>query len=175
MPEPIKYICSCCGKEHEEWPFLTYASPTSYHNLTAKEKEEIAELDGDFCVIRDTDQTDRFIRGTLTQKVIDHCEDLKYGVWVSLSEKSYNDYEAHIDDENYEAGYFGWLSNSIPGYTFDKHIPTNVTIMPRTQRPEIVPHDDFDHPFVHDYYNGITKAGAERRIRDMIEKTSSND
>jgi predicted acetyltransferase len=28
MPENIKYICECCGKEHEEWPSLTYSDLT---------------------------------------------------------------------------------------------------------------------------------------------------
>jgi hypothetical protein len=36
-------------------------------------------------------------------------------------------------------------------------------------RPELFPHDSFDHPFVIDYYNGISKLEAERRISEMIE------
>lgn len=34
-----------------------------------------------------------------------------------------------------------------------------------------MPHKDFDHPFVRDYYNGISKAEAEARIADMMGKT----
>jgi hypothetical protein len=30
MSEQIKYTCSNCGKEHEQWPALTYISPTNY-------------------------------------------------------------------------------------------------------------------------------------------------
>jgi hypothetical protein len=30
-----------------------------------------------------------------------------------------------------------------------------------------VPHKDFDHQFVRDYYIGITKQEAERRIKEM--------
>ncbi|HTI60902.1 DUF2199 domain-containing protein [Mucilaginibacter sp.] len=175
MPKPIKYICSCCGKEHEEWPALTYKSPQNYDQLSDGEKKKIAELSDDFCIIYYAGQTGRFIRCTLTQKVTDHCEDLQYGLWVSLSEKSFQDYSDNFDNENHKAGYFGWLSNALPDYTFDESIPMDVFAQPGNQRPDIAPHTDFDHPFVHDYYNGITKAEAERRIRDMMERTNGKD
>ena len=42
-------------------------------------------------------------------------------------------------------------------------------------RPDIVPHQDFDHPFVNDYYNGITKTEAERRIKEMLKTISERD
>lgn len=94
MKETIKYTCSCCGKEHEEWPALGYTSPTNYEVLSEEEKEIIAELSSDFCTIRRPDQIDNFIRVTLTFKVIDHCQDLEYGLWVSLSDKSFQDYKS---------------------------------------------------------------------------------
>ncbi|MDB5157434.1 MAG: hypothetical protein JWR50_2141 [Mucilaginibacter sp.] len=166
--EKIKYFCSNCGKEHEEWPALAYNSPDSFDSLSDEEKEEIAELSNDFCVITYSDQTDRFIRCTLTQEVNDHCEDLEYGLWVSLSEKSFQDYSDNYNNKNHEVTYFGWLCNDIPNYTFDESIPTSIHTRKGNARPEIVPHNDFQHPFVFDYYNGITKAEAERRINDML-------
>ena len=164
----IKYICSCCGQEHEEWPALSYPSPTPYHLLSEEDKQNIAELNSDFCIIRYPDQIDRFIRCTLTMKVIDHCENLNYGLWSSLSESSYEDYSNNFNNDNHETSYFGWLSNDLPDYNFKKSIPTTVFTRLGNQRPEIVPHEDFDHPFVTDYYNGITKTEAERRIREML-------
>jgi len=174
MGDSIKYICSCCGQEHEEWPALTYISPTPYHNLTEEEKKSIAQLSDDFCLILHSDQIDRFIRCTLTQKVIDHCENLEYGLWVSLSEKSYNDYSDNFRNENHITKYFGWLNNDLAGYEFGESIPTTVFTRPGNDRPNIVPHEDFDHPFVRDYYNGITKTEAEQRIREMLKVISSS-
>lgn len=165
----IKYTCSCCGQQHEEWPALTYTSPTDYNILSEEDKQNIGELDSDFCVIHYSDQTDRFIRCTLTQKVIDHCEDLEYGLWVSLSEKSFQDYSDNYDNKEYETMYFGWLSNDLPDYEFKESIPTTVFTRTGNHRPEIVPHEGFDHPFVKDYYNGITKAEAEKRINAMLK------
>jgi len=165
----MKYKCSSCGNEHEEWPALTYISPDNYNSLSEEDKQRIDRLDSDFCTIEHPDQTDRFIRGTLTQKVVDHCEDLEYGLWVSLSEKSFQDYVENYDREDYETKYFGWLCNSIPDYSFSESIPTAVFTRLGRQRPAIVPHKGFEHRFVRDFYEGITKAEVEKRIKTMLE------
>jgi hypothetical protein len=78
MSEKIKYTCSCCGKEHEEWPALSYISPTNYNDLSEADKSAIGALGSDFCTITYPTQTDSFIRCTLTLKVIDHCQNLEY-------------------------------------------------------------------------------------------------
>lgn len=169
MYEPFKYTCSSCGEIHEGWPVLAYSSPSNYDALSEDDRKLMAELDEDFCIIRYPEQVCRFIRATLTQKVVDHCEDLQYGLWVSLSEKSFQDYSDNYNNDKHEVTYFGWLSNRIPDYEFEGSIPSNVCTRLGNQRPEIIPHESFDHPFVHDYYNGITKAEAERRIREMLD------
>lgn len=169
MNDTIKYICDCCGKEHESWPAITYNAPNSYSNLSTQEKEEIAVIDQDFCVIKYADDhIDRFIRVVFIQKVNDHCENLEYGFWVSLSETSFKDYLENFDNENHETQYFGWLSNYIPQYQFENSIPTTVVTKSGNDRPEIFPHNDFDHPFVKDFYNGITKEEAEKRIWEIL-------
>jgi hypothetical protein len=163
-----KYTCINCGKKHEEWPALTFTSPTPYDNLSDQNKQIIAELNGDFCSIRYPDQTDRFIRCTLTQKVVDHCEDLDYGLWVTLSERSFQDYSDNFNNENHLTKYFGWLANDLLEYEFKDSIPTTVFTRSNNDRPEILPHRDFEHPFVRDYYDGITKQEAEKRIAEML-------
>ncbi len=167
----IKYTCTCCGKEHEEWPALAYRSPSNYDTLSKDDKQSIGSLSNDFCTIRHPDQTDRFIRCILKQKVIDSCQNLDYGLWVSLSEKSFQDYSENFNNEDHESTYFGWLSNDLPDYDFRESIPTTVFTKTGGQRPEIVPHRNFEHPFVYDYYNGITKGEAERRIKQMLKNS----
>ena len=165
------YNCECCGLEHEGWPALTYSVPNNYSWLSDEEKEEMAVVDEDFCVIEYPDEVIRFIRCVLIQKVNNHCQDLQYGVWVSLSEKSFENYRENYNNDNHETVYFGWLNNTIKGYEFPESIPTNVVTQEGNNRPLIFPHDDFDHPFVKDFYNGITKAEAENRIQNMINGT----
>jgi hypothetical protein len=169
MTRSATFTCEKCGMEHENWPALSYISPSNYHNLSEEEKMNLGELSSDFCIIKYPDQTDRFIRGTLTQKVLDHCDNLDYGLWVSLSENSFNDYIENFDNGNYETKYFGWLCSNLPDYDFNVSVPTTVFTRSGNQRPEIVPHEDFDHPFVNDYYHGITKAEAEKRIEEMLK------
>jgi hypothetical protein len=163
-----KFRCSKCGKEHAEWPALTFTSPANYDYLSNQEKLELGRLNTDFCEIHYDDQIDRFIRVILTQKVNDACENLDYGLWVSLSEKSYSDYKSNFNNENHETGYFGWLCSNIPEYGNTMSIPCDVITKSGNNRSEIYPHQDFDHQLVRDYYNGITKAEAEKRINEMI-------
>jgi hypothetical protein len=166
----MQYKCSICGKVHTELPHLSFDSPFNYGILSDKDKEEIAELSSDFCVIKYEDQTDRFIRAVLFQKINDHSESLGYGIWVSLSEKNFNDYTEHFEDNDYEATYFGFLCSNISGYETTLSIRTNVELRKGGNRPEVIPHEDqMDNPFVMDYYNGITLAEAERRIHEIID------
>ena len=174
MSGHTKFKCSNCGKFHEEWPALTFISPDNYDSLSEDDKAKIGYLDGDFCVINHEDQTDRFIRCTLTQKVNNHCEDLDYGLWVSLSEKSYQDYKENFGNETEEKIYFGWLCNDIKGYDFKESIPMNVVTRNNGWRPELFPHESFEHPFVKDYYNGISKNEAEQRISEMLQSVGYN-
>src|SRR5688500_16614016 len=137
----MKYICSKCGQEHEGRPAIAFSSPYFYDNLSQVDKESIAKLSEDFCIIKHEDQTDRFIRAVLHQKINDDCQTLDYGVWVSLSEKSYKDYLDNYDSESHKATYFGFLSNILTGYEDTLSIKANVVLRGKT-RPEVIPHND---------------------------------
>lgn len=167
----MKYICQCCGELHDTWPSIAFKVPNNYLHLSTDEKKNIAEISSDFCVIRYEDQTDYFIRTTLTQKVIDNCTDLDYGIWVSLSEKSFYDYRENFHNDDHITSYFGWLCSFIPGYPSTLNIPTTVQTKSDNQRPEVFPREGHDHPFVKDYYEGIPVTEAERRIDEMMRHT----
>jgi len=171
----MKYTCNSCGQIHEEWPALAFESPTSYNVLSESMKKQIGELSDDLCIVRHPEQIDRFIRGTLTLKVIDHCENLDYGVWVSLSEESFQNYSENFNNTSHKVEYFGWFSNDIPEYEILESIPTTVFTRLNGLRPEIVPHEGFEHPLVHDYYHGITRAEAEKRIQSMLKVINQRD
>lgn len=132
--------------------------------MSDQAKAERAELDEDFCVIHHDDQTDRFIRTVLFQRINDHCDMLHYGVWVSLSEKNFEDYRANFKATGHEATYFGWMCNAFPGYDSMLRVKMNVLTRAPGQRPEVIPHKEQDHPFVKDYYEGISYEEAKRRI-----------
>lgn len=64
------YICPSCGELHNDWPALAFSSPLHYDELNDHDKENIATLDSDFCVIEDGETTDRFIRCTLFKRLM---------------------------------------------------------------------------------------------------------
>lgn len=170
----MKYICSNCGEEHEDFPALAFKSPVYYDILSEQEKSTKGELTSDTCLIQHDDQTDRFIRGVLVQPIKDACQDLDYGLWVSLSEKSFQDYIDNFDSDDHETIYFGWLSSSIPEYESTLSIKTTVHTRGK-QRPLIVVQEDNDHnnPFITDYFEGITEAEAIDRINNMMKSLGS--
>lgn len=166
----MKFTCKCCGKEHDEWPAIAYSSPSPYLDLT-EEELEYSELTSDFCIIEYPEQTDRFIRVVFVQEVIDSCQDLDYGVWVTLSEKSFDEYVENYNNKEFEATYFGWFSNYLPDYEFTVNIPATVEVNNTIGRPLIYPHRDYEHQLVHDFYNGITKEEAEKRINTALKNS----
>lgn len=174
MNNATTYICSVCGKEHLDWPAIAWDSPTQYDVLSAEDKERIGKLGSDICTIEHPDQTDRFIRCTLHQPVIEHSETLDYGVWVSLSDKSFNDYLEHYS-EDHETQFFGWLCVNIPPYDETLNVPTMVRTRSNGERPYVVPHEDHDHPFVRDFYEGISFAEATRRVHEVLDIVSSRE
>ncbi|MBB1149497.1 DUF2199 domain-containing protein [Myroides sp. NP-2] len=165
------FTCTDCGKEHESWPALAYPTPLSYAQLTDAEKEN-AEVTSDFCAIIQPDQTYYFIRVVLIQTVVDACQDLDYGVWVSVSEKSFKEYYENFDNKSFKATYFGWLNNHIAPYDFDTciQIGTNVEVDNEKGRPFIYLHHKEGNELLNDFYQGITEKEALARINATLKK-----
>ena len=89
-----------------------------------------------------------------------------------MSEKSFDEYQDNFFSEDQEGTYFGYLCSEIPGYNFSSSIKTHVVLAKNRQRPEIIPHkDQEENEFVRDYWNGITRDEAEKRIAEAM----SND
>jgi len=168
LPTRNSFVCPCCGLEQHEFPALTYSSPVYYDMLSDIEKNEIAEISSDFCIIRYPDVTNYFIRCVLFQDIVDSDVQLNYGIWVSLSEKSFMDYTENYNNKNREGGYFGWIANNLAVYDQTSVIPADVYLGNNGNRPEVVPHQSFECPFVHDYYSGITMQEAHMRIKKVL-------
>ncbi|MBF1270379.1 MAG: DUF2199 domain-containing protein [Neisseria sp.] len=160
------YTCTSCGENHEEMPAIGFITPDPYNELSEDERSTYqAECNSDFCIIRYPDQTDRFIRTVLHIPIIGHEETLEYGVWVSVSEKSFNDYKSHFHDNSENVVYFGMICNWLPPYetnTFGLHC--NVVTQSNNQRPLLQPHQSGKHPLIRDFYQGIECAEAQARI-----------
>ena len=170
----MKFICECCGKEQESWPAIGYKTPRFYHELSKEEKAKNAEIDSDICIVKDGDTTYRFIRGVLIQKVNNSCQDLEYGVWVSLSQKSFDDYIKNSNKEEHREIYFGWFNSYIPDYEYEEQfeIKTNVLTQGNGKRPiiEIQRNEGSSSKLVSDFFGGISEEEAIFRIDEVIKK-----
>ena len=162
------YRCTSCGQIHKEIPALGFMTPDNYDTLSEKDKTDLAEISEDFCVISYPDQTDRFIRTVLSISIHGTCETLDYGIWVSLSQESFDDYQKNFKNETIEPIYFGMICNEINDYsetTLGLHV--NVQVRTGGIRPEILPHQA-EHQLIKDWENGITFEEAEKRIDKAI-------
>ncbi|WP_186756547.1 DUF2199 domain-containing protein [Echinicola salinicaeni] len=161
--------CPICGIVHQELPAFGFPFPYYYNILSEQDKQELAEINDDFCIINHPEQVDRFIRTNLRIQINDACEDLDYGIWVSLSEKSFNDYKSEFKDNIGGKLYFGMISNEIEDYnesTLGLHV--NVVTKSNGIRPEIIPHQA-DHQLIKEWEHGLTIQEARQRIEKLIK------
>ncbi len=162
-----QFKCARCGAFHDELPAIGFSAPFHYEVLNEADKASMATLSSDFCIIEHEVQTDRFIRATLTLQVNDACEDLDYGIWVSLSEKSYEEYAAEFKNNTEGKTYFGMICNDIPEYeTSTVGLHVNVVTRSGGMRPELVPHES-EHQLILDWAQGITIADAVKRVNAL--------
>lgn len=166
----MSYTCTQCGQTHDELPAIGFDAPHYYYILNDEDRKKYTQkLTSDLCILAYANQTDYFIRTVLKQKIQGHDQELQYGVWVSVSEKSFNDYSNNFGSEVHNGKYMGYLSTWIPGYaTTTTGIVMRIQAAGNMHRPEITPEQGQEHPFVQDYCNGITMEEAELRVKRVM-------
>jgi hypothetical protein len=160
----MSWTCTRCGEQHEGLPHdLAFDAPMHWDGG----RSEHDELTDDLCVwMDDGGEPAFFIRGLITLPVLDADDDFRFGVWSSLSAPSFErvvelwDDPARIEEDPY----FGWLSNSIPGYPDTVNLPLSVITGSLELRPSFLLHDG-DHPLIREQREGITAA----RVRELAE------
>lgn len=167
MAAIFAFTCSCCGAVHEGSPSFGFRAPDHYANLSDEQKASMAQLSDDFCTIRHDDGvTDHFIRAVLEVPIHGVEEPFLWGVWVSLSRKSFDRYRETYDDPVEGDGFFGWLCNDIAPYPWPSARGADVWVQPGRQRPKVVLHRRSPggaqaDPLVMDQANGIPVARAQ--------------
>ena len=160
MAAIFAYTCSCCGKRHEGSPSFGYAAPLYYEQLTHDEKN-LATLSGDLCKIAHPGGTDYFARAVLEIPVTGVTEPFSWGVWVSLSEASYERYTSTWKDHDESDSYFGWFSNQLPYYPDTTKLKTQVRPRKGGIRPYLVL-EDTEHLLANHFHNGIAVEEAQK-------------
>jgi hypothetical protein len=116
--EAYRWRCACCGEEYSGLPMdMALASPVNWDNLD-RETRAASQLDDDFCEVRyPNGEAHRFIRCVLPLPVHRIAGEFRLGVWMSVSERSWDIYRIGFDSGVYgEEGCFGYLMHEVPDY-----------------------------------------------------------
>ncbi len=155
MAAIFSFRCSCCDEVHEGSPSFSFNAPIHYTWLTDAEKEN-AYLGTDLCYIGD----DRFIRACLEVPIVGVEEPFMWGVWVSLSQSSFERYRDTYDEPVVEDEYFGWFCNRLPFYPDTLSLKTMVHPRSGGIRPWL-DLEKTSHSLSADFHHGLTIARAQ--------------
>ena len=149
------FTCATCGAHHDELP-LCFIAPEPAHVASIPHAERASRVlsSSDQCVI---DGKHFFILGNLDVPIIGRTETLRWSVWSSLSQKSF---ERACDlwetaGRETEPPYFGWLCNGIPGYEHAMNLRLEVHTQPVGTRP-LLRLQEQDHPLYRDQVEGVS-------------------
>jgi hypothetical protein len=141
---------------------LAFADPVDWEALD-DDTINYALIDDDFCEIHFKDETvDRFIFCLMPFPVPEFDEEFRFGVWVSVSEASWDAYkDGFLVGEYDREGCFGYLANELPDFPDSQLLHVDVWFQPAGRRPRLTLHD-VDHPLVAAQNNGIAATQIAR-------------
>jgi hypothetical protein len=163
MAALFAFKCSCCGEIHEGSPSFGFSAPDQYASLSDEQKSQMGTLTDDFCTIAHSEGTDRFVRAVLEVPIHGVDQPSLWGVWVSLSESSFNRYRETYNEPVVGEGFFGWVCNRISLYPYEHPRPADVVVQGGQSRPLVVLHqgDPEDDLLALDQSQGISVARAQ--------------
>ncbi|MBM4068236.1 MAG: DUF2199 domain-containing protein [Planctomycetes bacterium] len=163
----MEFTCRTCGQRHDTGEISFGADAPAQWMLISDEEREKSELGGDQCVIEADGQRHYFVRACLEVPIQGAQQAFTWGVWVSLSEKSFREMSDHWKDPSRTSlgPYFGWLCTRLPEYPDTVFLKTMVHQRPVGLRP-LVELDETDHPLSIDQRRDIEPA----RMQDIIRK-----
>jgi hypothetical protein len=159
MSAIFSFKCSCCGKIHEGSPSCGFRAPDPYLEQT-REVQEAGSLSSELCRYTDADGEHFFVRACLEVPIHGVSEPFVWGVWVSLSQKSFDRYVETYDQPDISESYFGWLSNYLPYYPKTYALKTRVHPRAGRIRPFLIP-ERTEHPLTVDFHEGIAISRAQ--------------
>lgn len=162
------WTCSCCGQRIAGLPLdVSLRVPDNFLYLSDAEKDR-SFCTSDFCVLENADGTvERYIRCVTKLPVPALEDDFTYGVWMSVSQRSWDVYQRGFQSGQYEdAGCFGYLGNNLSDFTGCFGLEADIRFEPGNARPSVVLHDA-DHPLVKAQRNGIGVATVEAIVAGL--------
>jgi hypothetical protein len=159
------YLCRVCGQHHEDLPFSYGAGePVSLLEVPAEERVHRVTMDSDLCVI---DRKSFFVHGNIEIPVADHPTPFFWGVWVSVSESSFNRMIRLWEDPGRvsQSPYFGCIDTALPMYPATIHLLAAVHERPVGHRPCVKILNE-EHPLHREQTGG---GMTVRRVQEIAE------
>jgi hypothetical protein len=147
----LRYKCATCEEVHQGLPGLGFSAPRYWSDNVDR---KTSYLTADTCVIH---ETDFFLRGLLQVPIINTSGHLGWGVWSSASRKSFELYLSGevLGDDHTGDPFFGWFSNSLPGYEETLSLKCSLTPQKSDLRP-LIEIEPSSHQLSIDQREGIT-------------------
>jgi len=167
----MEFVCKSCGKPHELDNLSFGADSPSHWTWLTQDEQRQSELSSDQCIINARGETHYFVRGCLEIPIQSSGRVFVWGVWTSLSEKSFDLMHDNWDNPKRTElpPCFGWLCTGIPSYPDTMYLKTHVHQREVGQRPLVVL-EPTDHPLAVHQRNGISTAELERIVTSVLHK-----
>jgi hypothetical protein len=165
----MEFTCRTCGQTHDVAEISFGADAPVQWNLISDEERAKSELSPEVCVIEADGQRHFFVRACLDIPIAGTDRAFTWGVWVSLSEKSFLEMSVHWEDPSRTSlgPYFGWLCTKILEYPDTVFLKTMVHQRAVGQRPT-VKLEKTDHLLSVDHHNGIDPARMQQIISTLL-------
>lgn len=170
MTAIFSFKCSQCDELHEGSPSFGFNAPAPY--LEQPEYvQKAGELGSDLCHYNDEEGGQYFVRAVLEIPIHEVAEPFTWGVWVSVSEESFERYLDTYDEPSLDDRYFGWLCNYLPFYESTHEIETSVRPRDNGMRPSIELSSG-KHALQRDFHNGISTQRAQEIAEHCMHTAS---
>jgi len=156
------FKCSQCDETHVGIPALSFEFPAEYASIPEEERDARTELSSDQCII---DGKWFFILALLDIPVQGLSDILEYGLWVSVSEESFDRYMDLYDmpGRESEPPMFAWVTS--PPQPFPEAVlKAYAHFSPLPSRPQLEL-EPTDHPLAIAQREGI----SQETLKNIIE------
>ena len=162
------WTCRCCGKQYQTLP-MSYApeAPGPWLSIPEAERSDRGKLNSDACVI---EGKHFFIRGCLEIPVAGRQDYFIWGVWISLSQQSFERIGElwDVETRDNEPPFSGWLCTELSIYPSTFGLKTRVHLRNTGQRP-FVELEPTDHPLAVEQREGMTLHRVEEIAAALLQ------
>jgi len=168
----MKFTCATCHGEHDIDDISFGSDAPVQWDLLEEGDRKRSELGSDQCIIQSHEGPHFFVRACLEIPITGTKRSFTWGVWVSLSERSFAEMCDHwTDPARTETGpYFGWLCTRIPDYPDSVFLKAVVHQRTVGLRPS-VELEPTEHPLSRDQQFGITQTRVQQIVSSLLHAT----